>query len=143
MISDLLILCQFEGDKKLFSVSDIYFLRLWRSVIEKPKFWSWATLRLDSGNYPEVLQSLQSDQSRFRKMEKIRVSLNQQQDDNNNWVLSIVQDLVKAVLDDNYQLKSIIIVGSGASSVKWASLSPELLAQLLVTFLAHLHCEYT
>ena len=32
--------------------------RTWNSVIDKPKFWRWATLRLDRGNYQEVLRSL-------------------------------------------------------------------------------------
>ena len=30
--------------------------RFWNSVIDKPKFWGWARLRVDKDNYKEVLK---------------------------------------------------------------------------------------
>ena len=53
-------------------------------------------------------------------------------EEDNSWVLNILQDLVTVVLDDKSNLKSLDIAGSGASSVDWFSLTPELLAQVLV-----------
>ena len=54
------------------------------------------------------------------------------QEEDNSWVLHIMDGLVTAVLDDGSQLKSLDIAGSGISSIDWASLSPPLLAQFLV-----------
>ena len=54
-------------------------------------------------------------------------------EEDNNWVLNILENLVSAVLDVDSQLKSLDITGSGISSVDWASLSPGLLAQVLVS----------
>jgi len=107
--------------------------RTWNSVIEKPKFWRWTTLRLDRGNYREIIQSLQNenDQSRVSNVQKICVSLQEEED--NSWVLNILQDLVTAVQDEDSHLKSLDIAGRGASSVDWTSLPVELLAQVLVS----------
>ena len=87
-------------------------------------------MRLDSGNYQEIIQSLQTDQTRVKNVQQIRVTLQEEED--NNWVLNILEDLVTAVLDEGSNLKSIDIAGSGASTVDWASLSPDMLAQVLV-----------
>ena len=62
---------------------------------------------MNSENYQEVIKSLHSKEVRFKNVQKIRVSLLEEEE--NHWVLSIVQDLVKAVLDDSSQLKSIIL----------------------------------
>ena len=83
-------------------------------------------MRLDSGNYQEIIQSLQTDQTRVKNVQQIRVTLQEEED--NNWVLNILEDLVTAVLYDATHLKSLDIVGSGISSVDWASLTPDLLA---------------
>ena len=106
-------------------------MRTWNYLIEKPKFWKWATLRLDSANYQEIILSLQTGQTRVNNLQQIRVYLEEEEE--NNWVLSILEDLVTAVMDDGSHLKSLDIAGSGVSSVKWASLSPVLLAQFLVS----------
>ena len=87
-------------------------------------------MRLDSGNYQEIIQSLQTDQTRVKNVQQIRVTLLEEED--NSWVLNILEDLVTAVLDEGSHLKSLDIAGSGASTVDWASLSPDMLAQVLV-----------
>ena len=100
----------------------------------KPNFWRWATLRLDRENYQEIMQSLQTDQSRANNIKKIRVYLQEEED--NNWFLNILEDLVTAVQDNGSQLKSLDIAPSGVYPVRilpWASLSPVFLAQLLVS----------
>ena len=107
-------------------------MRTWNYLIEKPKYWRWATLRLDRWNYQEIIQSLQTGQTRVNNLQQIRVYLEEEEEEN-NWVLSILEDLVTAVMDDGSHLKSLDIAGSGVSSVKWASLSPVLLAQFLVS----------
>ena len=119
---------------KVFNIMYSNIFRTWNSVIEKPKFWRWATLRLDRGNYREIIQSLQNedDQSRASNVQKIRISLQEEEEDN-SWVLNILQDLVTAVQDDDSHLKSLDIAGSGASSVDWTSLPVDLLAQFLVS----------
>ena len=116
----------------MITLTDLFSVRTWNSLIEKPKFWRWATLRLDSENYQEIMRSLQTGQSRVNNVQQIRVCLQEEEDKNNNWVLNILEDLVTAVLDDDSQLKSLDIAGSGLSLVNWASLSPVLLAQFLV-----------
>ena len=92
-------------------------VRIWNSVIEKLKFWRWATLRLDRENYQEKMQSLmsQTQVSNFQ----IRV----EEEENNSWVFHILEDLVTAMLDDGLHLKSLDTAGSGNSSIDWASLS--------------------
>ena len=87
-------------------------------------------MRLDSGNYQEIIQSLKTDQTRVKNVQQIRVTLQEEED--NSWVLNILEDLVTAVLDEGSHLKSLDITGSGASSVDWASLSPDMFAQLSV-----------
>ena len=82
----------------------IFSVRTWNSVIEKPKFWRWAIFRLNSGNYQEIIQSLQTGQTRVNNIQQIRVCLQEAKD--NTWVLNILEDLVTAVLDDDSQLKS-------------------------------------
>ena len=52
-----------------------FFSRLWNSVIEKPKFWRWATLRLDRENYQDIIESLQIHQSRVSNVQQILISL--------------------------------------------------------------------
>ena len=81
-------------------------VRTWNSLIEKPKFWSWATLKLDSGNYQEIIQSLQIHQSRVNNVQKIIISIQEEED--NNWVLNILEDLVTFVVDySSRQLPSL------------------------------------
>ena len=53
-------------------------LRTWNPVIEKPKFWRWTTLRLDGGNYQEIIESLQADKSRDSNVQQICVSLQEE-----------------------------------------------------------------
>ena len=89
-------------------------------------------MRLDTENHQEALESLlQSGQVRVRNPRKIRVSLQdgeeEEEEEENHWVLSIVQDLVTAVLDEDSQLKSLDIAG-WASPVEWDELPPEVLA---------------
>ena len=43
-------------------------------LLRKPKFWRWATLRLDRGNYQEIIESLQADKSRDSNVQQICVS---------------------------------------------------------------------
>ena len=109
-------------------------VRTWYSLIERPKFWRWASLRLDRENYQEIIQSLQTGQTRVNNVQQILISLlEEEEEEDNTWVLNILEDLVTVVMDDDSQLKSLDIVGSGVSSVDWASVSPELLAKVLVS----------
>lgn len=79
------------------------------------------------------MQNLQIDRTRVNNVRKIRVYLQEKEgEEDNSWVLNILQDLVTAVLDDGKHLKSFDIAGSGLSSVDWGSLSQVLLAQVLV-----------
>ena len=39
------------------TITDIFSLSSWKSVIESPRFWRWARLRVDRDNYYHVLQS--------------------------------------------------------------------------------------
>ena len=89
---------------------------------------------MDRENYQEIIQSLQTDQSQSRvnNVQQILISMQEEEEDN-TWVLNILEDLVTVVMDDDSQLKSLDIVGSGVSSVDWASVSPELLAKVLVS----------
>ena len=88
-------------------------MRTWNSLIEKPKYWRWTTLRLDSENYQEIIQSLQTGQTRINNIQQLRVYLEEEEEEENNWVLSILEDLVNAVMDDGSHLKSLDIAGSG------------------------------
>ena len=115
---------------KIYMILFPFSVRTWNSVIERPKYWVWASVRLDSGNFQEIIQSLQTDQTRVKNVQQIRVTLQEEED--NSWVLNILEDLVTAVLDEGSHLKSLDIAGSGASSVDWALLSPDMLAQVLV-----------
>ena len=111
-------------------------------------------MRLDRGNHREIIESLQNEnnQSRVSSVQKIRISLQlemeqveeeeeedncwvslQEEEEDNSWVLDILQDLVTAVQDDDSHLKSLDFTGRGVSSAKWPSLSPELLAQVLIS----------
>ena len=111
----------------------IFPVRTWNSLIERPKFWKWASLRLDRENYQEIIQSLQTGQTRVNNVQQILIYLHEEEEEDKNWVLNILEDLVTVVMDDGSQLNSLDITGSGASSVDWASLPPEILAQVLVS----------
>ena len=98
-------------------------VRTWYSVIERPKFWRWTSLRLDRENYQEIIQSLQTGQTRVNNVQQFLLYLegedvyeeyewdNEYLEDvyseENNWVLNILEYLVTVVMDDDSQLKSL------------------------------------
>ena len=94
-------------------------------MIEKPKFWRWARLRLrllvDTWNYKVVLQS-----SRVHIVEEIKIleDLNVK----NMVGLKILENILTAVIDGHSQLKKLAVTGKGSIM----SLDPELLSQALV-----------
>ena len=93
-------------------------------MIEKPKFWTWAILEVNPGNYKEVLQS-----RRVNIVPEIVIDL----DDPDGFLtpsssLTIVEHLFAAVVDGSSHLKSLEIVYLKDLS----DLDPELLSQALI-----------
>ena len=85
---------------------------------------------MDRENYQEIIQSLQTGQTRVNNLQQIRVYLQEDSDnkseeeeedneseeeeeEHNDWVLNILEDLITAMMDDGSQLKSLDIAGSG------------------------------
>ena len=93
-------------------------------MIEKPKFWRWARLRVDKDNYQEVLQS-----TRVNIVGGIKIST-----DNFPNILNILENILTAVLEGHSQLKKLEVRRSQRESeiVDLSSLDPALLSQALV-----------
>ena len=85
-------------------------------MITKPKFWRWARLKVDRDNCEEVLHG-----SRVHIVQEIFVVTDSCED---NLILNILEDLLKAVMTDRSQLKILRIADYQAMERNILSLVP-------------------
>ena len=106
-------------------------VRLWKTVIEKPKFWRWARLTVSSDNYQEVLQSL-----RVKIVPEIKISIYDLMISHLGFVipsssmLAVLENLFTAVVDGSSSLKTLQVMH--CSSVNLRAMDPVLLSQALI-----------
>ena len=105
-------------------------------MIEKPKFWRWARLTVDSNNHEEILQS-----KRVNIIPEIEISSDDADGSHipSSSMLAILESLFAAVVEGSSHLKSIEII----SSQDLRTLDHELLSQALIRLEECTFCETT
>ena len=105
-------------------------------MIEKPKFWRWAILTVDSNNFLEVQQS-----QRVNIVPEIIISSDNPDGSHipSSSMLAILGNLFAAVVDGSSHLKSLKLM---CSEDLWA-LDPELLSQALIRLEEFNFCSYS